>query len=362
MRASTLLPTLVLVCACGETVSDDGFIPTPGQQMGLVLTTTYETSSVDAFTTDDPCHLRHNLVLASGDATIRSIGDRGLVINRGDSNLQVIGANLTPGIQVALPGCEPHDATLIADDTVLVTCYQGTTLMLVDIHDGTVTAAADLSSFADADGKPEMDQLAIDGDRVYVTLQRLDPFFTPTGNGLVAVLDLPALTLLDVDTTTPGVQAFELPLTNPYTRLSKGPDGRLYVGCVGDWLAYAGMGVVALDPATGQAEIVADGSTLGGPTNEVVLDRSGAPIGLVSTPDGWNVQEMRVVKLADTTEVVHTIAGFNAAGLALDNRDRIYVGNRSLDNDAGLWSVNTATGQTTGPCATGLPPFAIVVF
>jgi hypothetical protein len=54
-----------------------------------------------------------------------------------------------------------------------------------------VRGTVDLASLADADGIPEMDQAVVVGDRLYVTLQRLDRrnFFLPTDRSLLAIVD-----------------------------------------------------------------------------------------------------------------------------------------------------------------------------
>ena len=54
-----------------------------------------------------------------------------------------------------------------------------------------MTSSIDLSPWADDDGFPEMDQMVLVGDRLFVSIQRLDrtDFFRPTGKGALVVGD-----------------------------------------------------------------------------------------------------------------------------------------------------------------------------
>ncbi|MFC1610003.1 hypothetical protein ACFL6C_03535 [Myxococcota bacterium] len=366
MKTLTPPSCLVLLCAaaCGNESPNDSGPAASGPQTVMVMTTTYETSSVDAFSTEDPTKMRRCLILAAGDATIRQIGNRALVLNRGDaSNVQVINEDLTPGTQIAVPGCGPHDALLLDDGRVLLTCYDDVSLRLVDLEGQTCVTATDLSAFADADGLPEMDQMLRVGDRIYVSLQRLDQDHAPTGNGIIGILDAQTLELVDTNLAQPGEQGHDLPLVNPYTRLVLGANGLIYVGSVGDWLDHSTMGVMSLDPTTGETEVAVAGATMGGPPSAIARNSAGVLFALVSIPNGWVPTEMQLLRLAGSTpEVLYNSPGYTLAGVAVDAEGRAYVGNRSPDENAGLWIIDPLSGQQRGPFATCLPPFDIEIF
>jgi len=353
--------------ACGKDASKPAAQPAAiGAGVALVLTTTYETSAVDAFSTDDPTKLRQNLVVASGDAVLRKIGDRAVVLNRGDaSSIQVVGNNLSAGQQIALPGCSPHDAVLLADGRILVSCYDDDFMRAVDLSSETATEVVDLSATADADGIPEMDQMLVIGDTLYLTLQLLDRanYYAPTDNGQVASINLSDLTLVDTDLNTAGVQSHALSLPNPYTRLATDSTGRLLVACAGDWANASTMGVVALDVSTGANQVVVTGAALGGTPNGLAVGPADQIYVLVSIGEGFNTTEMQVLDATTTTPVMlHSYAGFSLAGLAADAQGRLFVGNRSDGPDAGIWAIDVTSKAADGPYTTGLPPFDIVTF
>jgi hypothetical protein len=145
---------------------------------------------------------------------------------------------------------------VVSDTKAYVTRYNDTALWIIDPSTGTHTGSVDLSGLADADGTPEMDQMAVVGNDLFVTIQRLDRQTTwgPVGTSYVAVVDIAADTLVDVDASTPGDQSILLTGTNPATEIQLNPcTGELYLSCVGFWGLQDG-GVEIVDPATFQTE------------------------------------------------------------------------------------------------------------
>ena len=333
---------------------------------GFVLTSTYETSSLDVFSTTDPSGMRRDLVLASGDTALRPVGKRIAILNRGDaSNLMLLDANATVLTQLALPGCGPHDVISLPDCRLLVACYEDSRLRLVDPAQATTAYGPDLAAFADVDGKTEVDQLLLVGNRIYVTLQNLDrDAYSPAGPGLVAVIAADTLEVLDVRPGVNGIQAWELPRQNPYTAILLLDDGRLAVGCAGNQRDHAGMGVVALSPLDGATEVLFDGDALGGPPSLVRRDPDGAMYALITYPDAWALDpEMRLIRLEHPTPtVLYAVPGFKLSGLAFDSAGLAYVGNRTADATNGVWRVNPTDVTTEGPFATGLPPLEVEIF
>jgi hypothetical protein len=111
-------------------------------------------------------------------------------------NLQVLTDRLATRLQCSTGvGSNPHDVAVVAPDKAYVTRYDRDALWVVDpsagscagFHVGTIG----LGALADADGLPEMDQMAVVGTRLFVALQRLDRTsgFTPTGPSVLAVVD-----------------------------------------------------------------------------------------------------------------------------------------------------------------------------
>src|SRR5262249_46974825 len=84
-----------------------------------------------------------------------------------------------------------------SDRKAYMTLFERPRLLIVDPSaprdcTGFALGSIDLSALADADGVPDMDQMAVVGDRLYVALQRLDihtALRVPAQNGALAVID-----------------------------------------------------------------------------------------------------------------------------------------------------------------------------
>ena len=128
-------------------------------------------------------------------------------------------------------GTNPHDIAFADDDKAYVTLFEERELLIVNPRapaglQRTSCAARSISApLADADGIPDMDLMAVVGDRLYVALQRLDintVLRLPADNGALAVIDTATDTLIDT---------IELSGENPFAA-TKGltvRGGKLYV-------------------------------------------------------------------------------------------------------------------------------------
>ena len=77
-------------------------------------------------------------------------------------------------------------------------------VVVVDLTSRSVTTRIDLSALGLVPGGALPSRLAVSGDRVYVTLWNLDGFYTPAGNGRLAVIDTAT------DALVPGVNPVDL--------------------------------------------------------------------------------------------------------------------------------------------------------
>ncbi len=372
MRLKQWIPLAVIITshACGGDTDPMPVVPglTLDANTLMVVTTDYETGSLDLFSTDDPTTAAINQALLPSDAALRIFGEQAIVLDRSSdsSGLTLLDANLDVVAQLRLPGCAPHDVVQLQDDRFLFSCYDDTKMRVLTLDPVVVTNGPDLAAFAvdDPDGRPEMDQLLLVGNRVFVSLQHLDMLTTwaPIRNGSVVALDAVSLTIVDTDNTTAGVQALDLPLANPYTGLTLLPDGRVAVGCQGDFVTDTTFGIAAVSPLDGSTEIVVSGTTLAGPPSFVEQANDGSWVAVVAVPDAWTPTEMRLVHgdgAGMTT--LYTSPGFTLSGLAIDPQGRAYVGNRSSDATEGVWRVSLGGGSPEGPIATGLPPFELKI-
>ena len=128
------------------------------------------------------------------DAVARVAGGLVYVVNRiFADNIQILdpSRDFVTMVQCSTGnGSNPHDIVIAGDTKAYVTLYDTGEILVVnpapaadcsDFERGRI----DVSPFADADGNPEADQMAIVSGELYVLLQRLDRnnFFTPAGRG-----------------------------------------------------------------------------------------------------------------------------------------------------------------------------------
>lgn len=96
----------------------------------------------------------------------------------------------------------------------------------------------DLSAYADSDGIPEMNSAVIAGDRLFITLQRLDrdEGFLPSNTAYAAVFDIHSDTEIDTGIANDdGVKGIPLPIKNIAAVQYLEESGTVYVQGVGDY-------------------------------------------------------------------------------------------------------------------------------
>jgi len=277
LNAADILPGYTLVVAAADFTSPEGrvFAATPAVTVGP-----------DPVSTD--------LVLREHDGLVYAI-------NRfGADNVQVLdpAAGLATLAQFSTGnGSNPHDVAVVTPGRAYVTRNQEASLQIVDPRDGHELGTVDLAPVADPDGIPEMDQMALVGSTLFVTLQLLDQnaFFLPSGPGAVAVIDT---------ATDEVIASFELNGLNPASRLES--DGRyLYVATTGDFGVNDG-GIERIDPTdpTGSTTVVG-GAELGGDLSELTIAGPAKGYIVVSAFDfASGTSSSRVVAFNPTTGAV----------------------------------------------------------
>ena len=319
----------------------------------LALNSTFESASLDVFNLACLSKPRRHVVVASGDSALRKLGEWAVILNRGfESNLQILEDDFSAGVQIALPGCGPHDALLLSEtQQILVSCYAAAELRLVDLS-GREQRRISLSAFADADGIPEADQLLRIEDRIWVSLQRLSADAEPVNTSLLIALDAHSLEVLG--------EPIELALKNPFTPMQS-TNGLILIGCAGDFVSPSLMGLVQVNLETRHSSVVVDGRALARAPLALRVNALGEPHLLIAHPDGFNTQQMRLVRVDQGfVETRHSSQGFTLSGLAFEAEGNAFLGNRSLDQQAGLWKIS-AQGEVSGPYKTGLPPLELEV-
>jgi hypothetical protein len=261
-------------------------------------------------------------------------------------------------------GSNPHDMRLVSADKAYVSRYEWKTLLVVNPYSGAVLDSIDLSPVADADGIPEMDRMAVVGDRLFVTLNSINhTTWEPEGPGKVAVIDVAADTLIDADPGTPGVQAIELELPNPYSRLRYDPwRGQLVVGCLGSWSTLDG-GVETIDPLALECRGVLIAETeLGGDVSDVCLFSEDRGYAVVMDPAPWPDNYARLVafdlgtgQVTDTLFAQTSGMGSSLAGIEINTQGELYLCDRDA-TQPGVRIYDTSTHELVEFIDVGLPP------
>jgi hypothetical protein len=331
----------------------------------VVVTTDFETGLLATVGVARPHRVARPDVPIHADAVLRVAEGRVYVVNRflGD-NLQV----LDPRRGFATlrqcstgPGSNPHDVAVVERRRAYVTRYDRAELWIVDPEapgcDGFRRGTIDLAAFADADGLPEMDQMARVGDRLFVTLQRLDRprRFAPTGPSVIAVIELATDAVVG---TIPlaGANAF-----GDASGLVREPGtGKLLIAGAGDIYRTGDGGIERIDPVALRAEgVIVDERTLGGSVTDflvvsatkgyaVVLDEGLTNVLVAFDPSGVRPVRRLLARMQFLPDV------------ALGPDGLLWLADRSLPAPGvRLFDPTDDTQLTRQAIDVGLPPFAI---
>ena len=341
----------------------------PPWQGALVATTDFSTGSTTSFSIHKAN--TNDVELIGSDAVLRQDGQLIYVVNRGvASNIQILDAcdDFNTLHQWSTGnGSGPHDIVILPGNIAYITRYDITSVLKMDLSNGATLGTISLATFADADGIPEMDQMFVYGDRLYVGLQRLDRnnFYTPVGTSYLAVIDLTTDTLVDMDPGTGGIQPITLLRTNPYSEINyRTVSGTptAYFSAVGFFGLQDG-GVIECDASdpTSQSVIFTE-SAAGGDILDVEIISGTKGYAIVATPSF--VTELIAFNPSTGLKIGSTIyspGGYDlndcepsALGLLLADRKPTNPGIRCFE-------MVTDLQPPGGPIDVGLPPFDILV-
>ncbi|MCD6513138.1 MAG: hypothetical protein J7K61_06020 [Thermoplasmata archaeon] len=228
-------------------------------QHAIILSTDYTNSSLSIIDTTT-YSIKKDIASSHGDDVVKYYNGKIYVVNRyGYDYIQVFDANMHEIDNWKLEkDSNPHDIAIV-NGKAYITCYDKSHMLVLNADDGNLIKKIDLSQFADTDGLPEANKMAVFNNRIFVTLQCLDRnnYYTPSGESYLVV----------IDTSTDSVErAIKLLSTNPFS--SPVIDGMyIYVDEVGRWgiedggiekinaLNYNSMGFV-IDENTAGGDIV----------------------------------------------------------------------------------------------------------
>ncbi len=253
-------------------------------------------------------------------------------------------------------GSNPQDIVVLGDKAY-VTRYALPELLIVNPSPAAdcsdfVLGSVDLSEFADDDGIPEMDQMALVNGLLYVSLQRLLNF-APARQGALAVIDT---------ATDQAIGSITLTGQNPFAKTKGLPvvNGQLVVAQVGNFGINDG-GIERIDLSRGEAQgFFITEAALGGDINDFVLvsDRLGyAVVGASDFTTSLVAFDPRAGRVTRTL-----LSGVEyIADIELNNRGELFVLDRTFERPGvRIFRAADGTELTPEPLDIGLPPFEVV--
>lgn len=190
---------------------------------------------------------------ATADSVVRPVGEVIAVLNRDPSqadNLTLLeerasGVALVSQIDLRLPDeraayrtTNPHDVIALDERTLLVARYNVPSLAVVDVERAEVLRTVDLAPYQGRARLPNPDALCRVGERLYVTLQRLDDVVRPTQRAMLVQLDARTLSV---------TAAVELPMVNPIGAMVMVREGVARLAMIGSYEVVGDGGVLELD-------------------------------------------------------------------------------------------------------------------
>jgi hypothetical protein len=333
----------------------------------IIASTDFETGMLATVSVRPPRRVEHPDAQIHSDAVIRVSGGMVFVVNRflGD-NIQRL--DPAQGFRTRFQcstgnASNPQDLVVVAPDKAYVTRYDRPELWVVDPSVGGDCAGfrrgvIDLSAFADGDGLPEMDQMAVVEGRLFVTVQRLDRRrgFAPTGPSRVVVIDVATDTVIG-DIELHGSD----PFGDASSIVREPGTGRLVFSSVGNIYVVGDGGLERVDPFTLQAEgrFFVDENQLGGNVLDFVLLSPTKGYAILQDADLQN----RLVDFDPTNaRPPRTLYRRQAylPDIALGPDGLLWLADQGLP-DPGIELFNTTTDKPVlrQPMGVGLPPFSI---
>ncbi len=346
-------------------VSSNG--ATHEDEFAFITTTDYTTGSSSVIWLDDIHSADKNVASISSDAVSRCYQDRIYVVNRyGGDNIQIL--NPSAGFATVRQfsvgnGSDPHDIAFVSETKAYVTRYNTTDLWIVNPSTGAHSGTIDLSSLADGDGIPEMDCMVLIGDRLFISIQRLDRdnWWLPAPPSHIAVVDVTADTLLDVEPATPGTQSIILAGTDPYADIQFNPwNGFLSVSCVGTW-GVADGGIEIIDPVTCQSEgILLMESEAGGDISDFAIVTPGRGYAIIMNSSFHNELIVFNPQTGKKIQTLYTPGDYVLSDLEISPGKELFLCDRTATMPGiRIFDTYTDTEITADPIDVGLPPFDI---
>ena len=301
------------------------------------------------------------------DAVVRTYRGKVYILNRlGQDNVIVLdGDDLqTPLTQYSTGnGTNPHDIAFVSEEKAYISLYERTQLLIVNPVTGDSRGTVDLSTFADADGLPEISQLVINGDRLFAACHRLDREngWVPTEFSAIAVVDVSTDLLVDVEPDKEGVQGISMAGKNPSGAALRG--SKWYLSAVNTYTDLTDGGIEVIDLANLRSEgVVLDEATVGGNPGSLVMISASDGYAVVTDREFKNTVKRLNLATQSVSRELDGLSGGFVPGLGIfDNR--LYVLDQGSPADPASAGVRVydvdSDDLLAGPIDTGLPPSSI---
>ncbi|HLP41610.1 MAG TPA: hypothetical protein VK465_08900 [Fibrobacteria bacterium] len=324
---ATSLACLAGLSGCLEGESEGEPTPAPREASFLFSLNSDRKSGTYSVLRLDSNIISRDIAAIHSDAAVRWLGgDDIFIINRlGRDNIQVIDRkNLKTVLQFSLPSTSnPYDLAL-KDSLLYVGFYNLAEIRIYHQKEGESRGSIDISAYADtSDGKPEVPDVEILGEYLYVLLANLD-----TKNGWIPLQSK----LLRIRLADKRIESLDLPYGNALNVAYDSAAGRLYIPCRGAYFtsdkkhALDG-GIVSVDlEKWAVADTLQTEASLGGTVNPVTL-HEGRLYTAVTAAEETILSFAPTMGAATTT--LATLEAYQFAGLAIDGEaDILYVGDR----------------------------------
>lgn len=360
---------LTFISGCGNDNKNSAGSVSPG--LGFVATSDFPVGNLTSITGTSPTTIEKTILKDKGlhsDSVLKSFGHFVYILQRKGSNSVVVLDSNRPDVPLVnysvndpenTDEANPQDMAFVSNDKAYITRYGLNTLLIVNPQTGTHLGTIDLSAFADSDGIPEMDKMVLIGDRLYVSLQRLDNF-KASNDSYIVVIDTKTDQVVEA---SPGNDKIVLESRNPFGGMVfLASTHRIYLSSTGTFFSsfstaddFGGIEVVNPDTGLSEGILIPDDAFNGGMGNIVILSETVA----YATIGDTNFNNF-VVPFNLTTQKIDTpLTGISSSylpSLALDNSGLLYIADQDT-TAPGIQVFDTSNNQKIeGPINTGLPP------
>ncbi len=256
-----------------------------------------------------------------------------------------------------------YDLVFVNDEKAYLLRYESNTAWIVD---PSATSAADfflgeldLSAYHAGGRHPHMSAGILVGDRLFITLQRLDSNWLPTAASYVAVFDIDTDEEIDTGHNQDGLKGIPLVSRNP-AHIAYQPAVGLLVQGTGEWMGWdLSGGIDRINPDNfSVTQILTGDSTFGRIEHLALIDETTAYISAHRLYGQAHVHRIDPHSGALLGEV-GAAAGRDIRALAADPLGRLWIGDAgdsTPDDPPGLRVIDPRTDQQVAFVETQLLP------